>query len=81
MWEAQCTFHLHMIACGSLVCYLIVLVVGADLVFIQNGMIQPWLNKHGLSDNTQVRRLIAGHNWTHKLSFAEYMITGTGTGR
>ncbi|KAK9794653.1 hypothetical protein WJX73_010733 [Symbiochloris irregularis] len=25
-----------------------------DLVFIQNGMIQPWLNKHGLSDNTQV---------------------------
>lgn len=26
----------------------------ADLVFIQNGMLQPWLDENGLSDNTQV---------------------------
>ena len=26
----------------------------ADLVFIQNGMLQPWLDEKGLSDNTQV---------------------------
>ncbi|KAI8469450.1 MAG: hypothetical protein J3K34DRAFT_451932 [Monoraphidium minutum] len=25
-----------------------------DLVFIQNGMLQPWLDKRGLSDNTQL---------------------------
>ncbi|CAL8464443.1 g3978 [Coccomyxa elongata] len=25
-----------------------------DLVFIQNGMLQPWLDKKGLGDNTQV---------------------------
>lgn len=25
-----------------------------DLVFIQNGMLQPWLDEHGLGDNTQV---------------------------
>lgn len=27
----------------------------ADLVFIQNGMLQPWLDSRGLGDNTQVR--------------------------
>ena len=27
----------------------------ADLVFIQNGMLQPWLDSQGLGDNTQVR--------------------------
>lgn len=26
----------------------------ADLVFIQNGMLQPWLDKQGLGENTQV---------------------------
>jgi hypothetical protein len=26
----------------------------ADLVFIQNGMLQPWLDSVGLGDNTQV---------------------------
>ncbi len=26
----------------------------ADLVFIQNGMLQPWLDSRGLGDNTQV---------------------------
>ena len=26
----------------------------ADLVFIQNGMLQPWLDDKGLGDNTQV---------------------------
>jgi hypothetical protein len=26
----------------------------ADLVFIQNGMLQPWLDEKGLGDNTQV---------------------------
>lgn len=26
-----------------------------DLVFIQNGMLQPWLDKRGLGDNTQAR--------------------------
>ncbi|KAK9864249.1 hypothetical protein WJX84_004690, partial [Apatococcus fuscideae] len=25
-----------------------------DLVFIQNGMLQPWLAERGLADNTQV---------------------------
>lgn len=25
----------------------------ADLVFIQNGMLQPWLDEKGLGDNTQ----------------------------
>ena len=29
-------------------------VVPADLVFIQNGMLQPWLDERGLGDNTQV---------------------------
>ncbi len=27
----------------------------ADLVFIQNGMLQPWLDERGLGDATQVR--------------------------
>ncbi len=27
----------------------------ADLVFIQNGMLQPWLDARGLGENTQVR--------------------------
>ena len=27
----------------------------ADLVFIQNGMLQPWLDEKGLGDNTQAR--------------------------
>ena len=27
---------------------------GADLVFIQNGMLQPWLEERGLGANTQV---------------------------
>ena len=26
----------------------------ADLVFIQNGMLEPFLNQRGLGDNTQV---------------------------
>lgn len=26
----------------------------ADLVFLQNGMLQPWLDSKGLSDSTQV---------------------------
>lgn len=26
----------------------------ADLVFMQNGMIQPWLNEHHIADNTQL---------------------------
>ncbi len=26
----------------------------ADLVFIQNGMLQPWLDERGLGNNTQV---------------------------
>ena len=26
-----------------------------DLVFIQNGMLQPWLDAQGLGENTQVR--------------------------
>lgn len=26
-----------------------------DLVFTQNGMLQPWLDARGLGDNTQVR--------------------------
>lgn len=26
-----------------------------DLVFIQNGMLQPWLDANGLGENTQVR--------------------------
>lgn len=26
----------------------------ADLVFIQNGMLQPWLDERGLGDATQV---------------------------
>ena len=26
----------------------------ADLVFIQNGMLQPWLDEQGLGSNTQV---------------------------
>jgi hypothetical protein len=25
-----------------------------DLVFLQNGMLQPWLDSRGLGDNTQV---------------------------
>ena len=29
----------------------------ADLVFIQNGMLQPWLDERGLGDNTQVRHV------------------------
>jgi len=29
----------------------------ADLVFIQNGMLQPWLDERGLGDNTQVRHI------------------------
>lgn len=29
------------------------LVPHADLVFIQNGMLQPWLDEKGLGDNTQ----------------------------
>ena len=28
----------------------------ADLVFIQNGMLQPWLAERGLQDNTQVNQ-------------------------
>lgn len=28
----------------------------ADLVFIQNGMLQPWLDARGLGDNTQVNK-------------------------
>lgn len=31
----------------------------ADLVFIQNGMLQPWLDARGLGDNTQVCHLLA----------------------
>lgn len=27
-----------------------------DLVFLQNGMLQPWLDSRGLGDNTQVRQ-------------------------
>lgn len=26
----------------------------SDLVFLQNGMLQPWLDSRGLGDNTQV---------------------------
>ena len=26
-----------------------------DLVFLQNGMLQPWLDAQGIGDNTQVR--------------------------
>lgn len=29
----------------------------ADLVFIQNGMLEPWLNERGLADNTQAGAL------------------------
>lgn len=28
-----------------------------DLVFTQNGMLQPWLDARGLGDNTQVSRV------------------------
>lgn len=28
----------------------------ADLVFIQNGMLQPWLDARGLGNNTQVQQ-------------------------
>ena len=34
----------------------------ADLVFIQNGMLQPWLDEKGLGDNTQVRLCV----WKHQ---------------
>ena len=39
-----------MIACAEPVCC-----TCADLVFIQNGMLQPWLDEKGLGDTTQVR--------------------------
>lgn len=29
------------------------MLLDADLVFIQNGMLQPWLDERGLGDNTQ----------------------------
>ena len=36
----------------------------ADLVFIQNGMLQPWLEEKGLGDTTQVRSVQgAEHRW------------------
>ncbi|KAF5825491.1 hypothetical protein DUNSADRAFT_9323, partial [Dunaliella salina] len=34
--------------------FIISLPLLADLVFIQNGMLQPWLDEQGLTDNTQV---------------------------
>ena len=33
----------------------------ADLVFIQNGMLQPWLDSQGLGDNTQVNARVTAH--------------------
>ena len=33
----------------------------ADLVFLQNGMLQPWLDSRGLGDNTQARA--RAHAW------------------
>ena len=35
-----------------------------DLVFIQNGMLQPWLDSHGLGDNTQVAHRPCWHEHT-----------------
>ena len=39
-----------------------------DLVFIQNGMLQPWLDAQGLGENTQVRA--AGCRWRGALAHA-----------
>lgn len=35
---------------------LLLVLLAADLVFLQNGMLQPWLDSRGLGDNTQVTR-------------------------
>ena len=34
----------------------------ADLVFIQNGMLEPWLAERGLADNTQARLPLTEHH-------------------
>lgn len=49
----------------------------ADLVFIQNGMLQPWLDERGLGDATQVRAALdASGRW-----LPAHLAPSSGTGR
>jgi hypothetical protein len=47
---ASIQFAVVLVRCSC--CYLSCVL--PDLVFLQNGMLQPWLDSRGLGDNTQV---------------------------